>query len=134
MVDLLVGLVLSAVCLLACLVIILKVSKRSSTDRQTLIVLGSGLSTSCTMLTLLKGRSPSNAASTSFSTVYLIPAGGHTAEMLTLQKAIGHKAGSSRAYVVASTDKLSAEKAERLERGFANSVIAPDRKGWLSYI
>lgn len=50
--------------------------------------------------------------------------GGHTAEMLVLLQKLGTTERRSRAYVVAATDSLSAQKAERHERSLQSSKRA----------
>ena len=49
-------------------------------------------------------------------------AGGHTAEMLTLLQKLNGKEGSTRSYVVAATDQLSAQKAQRYEEGLLQTI------------
>lgn len=54
-------------------------------------------------------------------------AGGHTAEMLTLLQKWGGKEGRRRSYVVAATDKLSAQKAQRYEEALQQKTAATQR-------
>mmetsp|Transcript_1684 Transcript_1684/g.5909 ORF Transcript_1684/g.5909 Transcript_1684/m.5909 type:complete len:243 (-) Transcript_1684:1814-2542(-) len=72
------------------------------------------------------------------STMIVLGSGGHTAEMLRLVGAMDKQKYTPRTYVVAATDRLSAEKAVRLEgdrKDYTLEVIHRSREvgqSWLS--
>ncbi len=79
-------------------------------DVRTLIVLGSGIATPLLSAFLQSQQHPAQE-----SRHANLAAGGHTAEMLALLKSFPLNKYSTREYVVAATDRMSAQKAERFE-------------------
>ena len=119
MATLLLSLTFVLLCLLACIAVAGLWRKPRSSDRRVLVVLGSGAVHILYYVDLSK-TVPGHLQQLPIlqQSQCRLAAGGHTAEMLALLKTMGHKPGTSRAYVVAATDKMSAEKARLLERSF----------------